>query len=78
MSSPQEAAEKLMQDFRVELVSGGRPDLTRMLVKTIKEFEKAQQQPPTCTDHPRYKGARKPKNNCEHCWKLYLFKKDIV
>jgi len=26
----------------------------------------------TCKKHPKYKGIRKPRANCEACWRIYL------
>lgn len=72
MGKPQEIAEQLMVDFRKDLYAGGRPDIVVMLTKAIEEFVEQPEVPLSCDEHKRYKGARKPKNDCEHCWKLYL------
>lgn len=32
----------------------------------------------SCPQHPRYKGQRQPKGNCEGCWRIYLNRKGSI
>ncbi len=74
MPKPRQIAEQLAVDFRAELIAGGKPDIIKMLTKAIEEFIERPEVPLFCDVHKRYKGARKPKNDCVDCWRLYLWK----
>ena len=74
--TPKERATKVAEDFRRDLIAGGNPSIISMVTEAIEDFKEAPKEPPKCDDHPTYQGMRTPRNNCEACWRLYLFKKD--
>ena len=74
--TPAERANKVATDFRRSLIAGGNPDIVLLVTKAIEDFKEDIKQPPVCSEHPTYQGMRTPRNNCETCWRLYLFKKD--
>lgn len=76
MKTPRDVAVKVADLYRATLVSGGRPNFIDMVEAGINEFKEVKTQSPTCKDHPKYQGLRTPHQNCEGCWRLYIYNKD--
>ena len=75
-SSPRERASRIEQDYRRAIISGDSPSLIEMVEEAIEDFKLQQTTPPICKEHPTYQGIRRPRIQCEGCWRLYLFIKD--
>ncbi len=73
---PRERAQQVVEDFRRLLVSGLKVDMVDLIADAIDEYTVAQEEAPTCEEHPKYGGKRRPRSSCETCWKYYLWRKN--
>lgn len=69
-----ERAEQLHNDFRTRTIKNQRPDIVDMLTEAFIDMQG--EKVPPCAEHPKYTGKRKPRSNCEDCWRYFLWKKD--
>lgn len=69
-------AAEITAEYKRQFLKMEHPSIENLIAQRLEEFIKKQEEAPLCPEHKRYKGAKKPTNSCEACWRFYLGRKD--